>query len=150
MEYLQSRMCWWYLIPKSCPSMRYRSRRSTQRPADALVITDSGQPGPNATVQTDPLLFVEAVSDDDHVKVSVVTWMKSKMSNVIHKDVATITQGRNGVLAVPHVVAVIKNVQSLIATVWLFRLIVNDVPMLLSSLNGPNGMLAVLNVVMVS
>ena len=124
--------------------------KKNQRPADALVITDSGQPGPNVTVQTDPLSFAEAASDDDHVRVSVVTWTKSKMSNVIHKDVATITHGPTGVLAVPHVVPVIKNVPSLIAMVWLFKLIVNDVLMLLSSLNGLNGVLAVLNVVMVS
>ena len=124
--------------------------KKNQRPADALVITDSGQPGLSVTVQTDPWLFAEAVLDVDHVRVSVVTWTKFKMLNVILKDVATITHGPTGVLAVPHVVAVIKNVQSLIATVWLFRLIVNDVTMLLSSLNGPNGMLAVLNVVMVS
>ena len=124
--------------------------RKNQRPVDALVITDSGQPGLNVTVQTDPLSFAEAVLDVDHVKVSVVTWMKSKMSNVTHKDVATITHGPTGVLAVPLVVAVIKNVPSLIAMVWLFKLIVNDVPTLSSSLNGPNGVLAVLNVVMVS
>ena len=124
--------------------------KKNQRPADALVITDSGQPGPNVTGQTDPLSFAEVVSDVDHVKVSVVIWMKFKMLNVTHKDVATIIHGPTGVLAVPHAVPVIKNVPSLIATVWLFKLIVNDVPMLLSLLNGPNGVLAVQNVVMVS
>ena len=124
--------------------------RKNPRPVDALVITDSGQPGLNVTVQTDPLSFAEAVLDVDHVRVSVVTWMKSKMLNVILKDVATITHGPTGVLAVPHAVAVIKSVPSLIAMVWLFKSIVNDVPTLSSSLNGPNGVLAVLNVVMVS
>ena len=124
--------------------------KKNQRPVDALVTTDSGQPGPNVTVPTDPLSFAEAVLDADHVKVSAVIWMKFKMSNVTLKDVATITHGPTGALAVPHAVPVIKNVPSLIAMVWLFKLIVNDVPMLLSSLNGLNGVPAVLNVAMVS
>ena len=68
------------------------------------------------------------------------------MSDVILKDVATIIHGPTGILAVPHVVVVIKNISSLIAMVWLFKLIVNDVPMLLSSLNDLNGVLAVQNV----
>ena len=106
--------------------------KKNQRPVDALVITDSGQPGLNVTVQMDPLSFAEAVLDVDHVKVIVVIWMKFKMSNVTLKDVATITHGPTGALAVPHAVPVIKNVPSLIAMVWLFKLIVNDVPMLLS------------------
>ena len=35
--------------------------KKNQRPVDALVTTDSGQPGPNVTVPTDPLLFAEVV-----------------------------------------------------------------------------------------
>ena len=125
-------------------------QRKNQSPVDALAITDSGQPGPNVVVQTVRWSFAEAVLDADHVKVSVVTWTKSKMSNVTLKDVATIIHGLTGVLAVPHVVAVIKSAPSLTAMVWLFKLIVKDVPILLSSLNGLNGVLAVPNVVMVS
>ena len=70
------------------------------------------------------------VLDVDHEKVSVVIWMKFKMSNVILKDVATITHGLTGHHAVPHVEQVTKNVLSLIATVWPFKLTVNDVPIL--------------------
>ena len=124
--------------------------KKNQRPVAALDITDFGQPGPNVTVPMDPLSFAEVVLDVDHVKVSVVTWTRFKMSNVTLKDVAIITHGPTGALAVPHAVPVIKNVPSLIVMVWPSKLIVNDVPMLLSSLNGLNGVLAVLNVVMVS
>ena len=90
------------------------------------------------------------VLDVDHVKVSVVIWTRFKISNVTLKDVATITHGPTGARAVPHAVPVIKNVLSLIAMVWPSKLIVNDVPMLLSSLNGLNGVPVVLNVVTVS
>ena len=91
--------------------------KKNRRPVDALVTTDSGQPGPNVTVPTDPLLFAEVVLDVVHVKVSVVTWTRFKMSNVTLKDVATITHGPTGALAVPLAVPVIKNVPSLIAMV---------------------------------
>ena len=91
--------------------------KKNQRPVDALDITDSGQPGPNVTVPMDPLSFAGAASDVDHVKVSVVTWTKFKMSNVTLKDVAIIIHGPTGALAVPRAVPVIKNVPSLIAMV---------------------------------
>jgi len=125
-------------------------QKKNQRPADDLGTTDSGQPGHNVMVPTDPLSFAVAVSDVDHVKASVVTWMKFKMLNVILKDVATITHGLPGVLAVLHVVVDIKNALSLIAMVWPFKSIVKDVSILLSLLNGLNGVPAVLNVVTVS
>jgi len=125
-------------------------QKKNQRPADDLVTTDSGQPGHNVMVPTVPLSFAVAVSDVDHVRASVVTWMKFKMSNVTLKDVATITHGLPGVLAVLHVVADIKNAQLPIAMVWPFKSIVKDVSILLFSLNGLNGVPAVLNVVTVS
>ena len=125
-------------------------QRKSQRPVDVLDTTDFGQPGLNVLAQTVPLSFAEAVLDVDHVKVSVVIWTKSKMSNVILKDVVTITHGLTGHPAVPHVDQVTRNALSLIATVWPFKLTVNDAPILSSSLNGLNGVPAVLNVEMVS
>ena len=92
-------------------------QRKNQRPVDVLDTTDFGQPGLNVLAQTVPLSFAEAVLDVDHVKVSVVIWTRFKMSNVTLKDVATITHGPTGALAVPLAVPVIKNVPSLIAMV---------------------------------
>lgn len=124
-------------------------QKKNQRPVDAPVTMDSGRPGLNAVVQMVPLSFAEAVSDVDHVKVSVVTWTKFKMLNVTPKDVVTITHGLTGHHAVPLVDQDIKNGLSQIAMVWLFKLTVKDVPILLSSPNGPNGAPAVQNVEMV-
>ena len=124
--------------------------KKNQRPADAPVITDSGQPGPNVTGQTVPLSFAEAVLDVDHVKVSVVIWMKFKMSNVTLKDVVIITHGLTGHHVLPLAVLVIKSGLSQTVMVLLFKLTVNDVSIQLFLLNGLNGVLVVPNVEMVS
>ena len=109
-----------------------------------------GQPGLNVVMHPVNSLCAVVALDEDHVKGSAVIWMKFKMLNVILNAVVIIIHGLIGHHARLLAVLVIKNVQLLIVMVYQYKLTVNVVPMLLSLLNGLNGVPVVLNVEMVS
>lgn len=115
-----------------------------------LVIMVSGVPGVSAMTPMVILSSAVVVFDDDLELDSVAISMKFKTSNVTLNDAVTIAHGLHGQVVQPPVVAVFKKEPSMIAMVSLSKSIEKSVPMSLLSPNGLNGVLAVLNVVMVS
>ena len=125
-------------------------QKNNQKHAVALVIMVCGVPGVNAMTLMAILSFVEVVFEDDLEADSVATWMKFKTLNVTLNDAVTTVPGLHGQVAQQPVVVVFKNEPSMIATVLLFKSIDKSAPMSLLFQSGPNGVLAVLNVAMVS
>ena len=125
-------------------------QKNNQKHAVALVIMVCGVHGVNAMTLMVILSFAEVVFEDDLEADSVATWMKFKTLNVTLNDAVTTVPGLHGQVAQQPVVVVFKNEPSMIATVLLFKSIDKSAPMSLLFQSGPNGVLVVLNVAMVS